>query len=69
MTGQQWATDIEFVLRHTSPALRLVLVGRWDPPVPLHRYRLAGRLAEVRSEDWPSPPKRLHDCLNCTEST
>jgi LuxR family maltose regulon positive regulatory protein len=50
LSGQQWATDIEFVLRHTSPALRLVLVGRWDPPVPLHRYRLAGRLAEVRSE-------------------
>jgi len=22
--------------------LRLVLVGRWDPPMPLYRYRLAG---------------------------
>jgi len=50
LTGRQWATDIEFLLRHTSPTLRLVLVGRWDPPFPLHRYRLAGRLAEVRSE-------------------
>ena len=28
-----------------------VLVGRWDPPMPLHRYRLAGRLEEVRSQD------------------
>jgi len=31
--------------------LRLVMVSRWDPPLPLHRYRLAGRLEEVRSED------------------
>ncbi|WP_433291762.1 LuxR C-terminal-related transcriptional regulator [Actinoplanes sp. CA-030573] len=51
LTGQQWATDLEFVLRHAGRMLRLVLVGRWDPPLPLHRYRLAGRLEEIRSED------------------
>ncbi|MFI7600371.1 LuxR C-terminal-related transcriptional regulator [Actinoplanes sp. NPDC049681] len=49
--GEQWATDLEFVLRHASPMLRLVLIGRWDPPLPLHRYRLAGRLIEIRSEN------------------
>ncbi|MFI5897724.1 LuxR C-terminal-related transcriptional regulator [Actinoplanes sp. NPDC051513] len=51
LQGQQWATDLEFVLRHAGRMLRLVLAGRWDPPLPLHRYRLAGRLEEVRSED------------------
>ncbi|WP_275410892.1 LuxR C-terminal-related transcriptional regulator [Paractinoplanes rishiriensis] len=51
LSGQQWATDLEFVLRHAAQMLRLVLVGRWDPPMPLHRYRLAGRLEEVRSQD------------------
>ena len=51
LTGQQWATDLEFVLRHAGQWLRLVLVGRWDPPLPLHRYRLAGDLSEVRSAD------------------
>jgi LuxR family maltose regulon positive regulatory protein len=51
LSGQAWATDLEFVLRHAGRMLRLVLVGRWDPPLPLHRYRLAGRLEEVRSED------------------
>jgi LuxR family maltose regulon positive regulatory protein len=50
LSGRQWAIDLEFVLRHASPMLRLVLVGRWDPPLPLHRYRLADRLTEVRSE-------------------
>ena len=51
LPGHQWATDLEFVLRHAGRMLRLVLVSRWDPPLPLHRYRLAGRLEEVRSED------------------
>jgi LuxR family maltose regulon positive regulatory protein len=51
LSGEQWAADLEFVVRHSSPQLRLVLVGRWDPPLPLHRYRLAGRLNEVRSTD------------------
>ncbi|MEV6596263.1 LuxR C-terminal-related transcriptional regulator [Actinoplanes sp. NPDC051346] len=51
IAGDQWAADLEFVLRHTSPALRLALIGRWDPPLPLHRYRLAGRLTEIRSEN------------------
>ncbi|GIE47157.1 transcriptional regulator [Amorphoplanes nipponensis] len=46
-----WAAELEFVLRHAGPMLRLVLIGRWDPPVPLHRHRLAGRLAEIRTGD------------------
>ena len=50
LDGGQWAVDLEFVLRHTGPILRIVLIGRWDPPLPLHRYRLAGRLTEIRSE-------------------
>ena len=49
--GVQWANDLEFVLRHAGGRLRLVLVGRWDPPLPLYRYRLAGTLGEVRSDD------------------
>src|SRR5829696_1069992 len=51
LSHPQWATDLEFLARHAGQRLRLVLVGRWDPPVPLHRYRLSGRLTEVRSED------------------
>jgi LuxR family transcriptional regulator, maltose regulon positive regulatory protein len=47
----QWAGDLDFVARHAGGRLRLVLVGRWDPPLPLHRYRLAGTLAEIRRRD------------------
>jgi LuxR family maltose regulon positive regulatory protein len=51
LAGSEWATELEFLLRHTAPLLRLVLIGRWDPPMPTHRYRLAGRLLEIRSAD------------------
>ena len=51
VVGRQWANDLDFVVRHSDGGLRLTLVGRWDPPLPLYRYRLAGSLTEVRGED------------------
>jgi LuxR family maltose regulon positive regulatory protein len=51
VADRQMADDLEAVLRHADQHLRIILVGRWDPPLPLYRYRLAGTLAEVRSGD------------------
>ncbi|MCX9193786.1 helix-turn-helix transcriptional regulator [Carbonactinospora thermoautotrophica] len=51
LTDQQLADDLDFVLRHADHHLRLVLVGRRDPPLPLYHYRLIGRLAEIRHDD------------------
>jgi LuxR family transcriptional regulator, maltose regulon positive regulatory protein len=42
---------LDFVLRNVEPGLRLVLSSRMDPLLPLHRYRLAGQLIEVRASD------------------
>ena len=42
---------LEFVLRNAGSGLRLVVASRMDPLLPLHRYRLAGQLAEVRASD------------------
>ena len=39
------------LLRHPIPALRLVMLTRADPPIPLHRLRVAEELAEIRSRD------------------
>ena len=39
------------VLRNAGTGLRLVVSSRVDPILPLHRYRLAGELAEIRAED------------------
>src|SRR5690348_2037993 len=43
--------DLAYVLRNASPGLRLVIASRVDPMLPLHRYRLAGQLAEIRADD------------------
>lgn len=45
------AAALNELLRHASPGLRLVLVSRTEPLLPLHRYRAAGELAEVRAAD------------------
>ena len=42
---------LEFLLRHAPPQLRLVLATRVDPPVPLQRLRVSGRLSHVRAAD------------------
>ena len=44
-------TELDFVLRNAQPGLRLVVSSRADPLLPLHRYRLAGELAEIRASD------------------
>jgi len=40
-----------YVLRNTGAGLRLVASARMDPLLPLHRYRLAGQLTEIRASD------------------
>jgi LuxR family transcriptional regulator, maltose regulon positive regulatory protein len=43
--------ELEFVLRNAGPGLRLLVASRMDPLLPLHRYRLAGQLTEIRASD------------------
>ncbi|KUL28165.1 LuxR C-terminal-related transcriptional regulator [Actinoplanes awajinensis] len=50
LPGRDWASGLEFLLEQ-SRGLRVVLAGRWDPPLPLYRYRLAGQMREVRAAD------------------
>ncbi|WP_166459553.1 LuxR C-terminal-related transcriptional regulator [Amycolatopsis pithecellobii] len=42
---------LETVLRQHSPALRLVLITRRDPPLSLAKLRLTDQLAEIRADD------------------
>ncbi|MGW4461671.1 LuxR C-terminal-related transcriptional regulator [Micromonospora sp. NPDC004704] len=45
------ADGLEFLLRHTGDRLRLVIGGRTDPALALHRWRLSGELTEIRAAD------------------
>ena len=44
-------TELDFILPNAQPGLRLVVSSRVDPLLPLHRYRLAGELTEIRASD------------------
>lgn len=50
-TGSPVALGTACLLRHAAPALRLVVLSRRDPPLHLHRGRLAGELTELRTAD------------------
>jgi LuxR family transcriptional regulator, maltose regulon positive regulatory protein len=41
--------DLAYVLEHASGGLRLVIASRTAPMMPLHRFRLSGRLTEIRA--------------------
>ncbi|MFE2133596.1 AAA family ATPase, partial [Streptomyces sp. NPDC059466] len=51
VTAPEIAEQLEFVLHHAGPGLRLVLVTRTEPLLPLHRYRAAGELTEIRDAE------------------
>jgi LuxR family maltose regulon positive regulatory protein len=45
------AAEVASFVRNTGPVLRLVIITRRDPRLPLHHYRLTGELTEVRAAD------------------
>jgi LuxR family transcriptional regulator, maltose regulon positive regulatory protein len=47
---------VDFLLRHAGEHLRLVILTRVDPALPLHRYRLAGSMTEVRLDELAFTP-------------
>ena len=50
LTGPAVPDGLDYLLRNAKAGLRLVVSARLDP-LPLHRYRLAGELAEIRAGD------------------
>jgi LuxR family transcriptional regulator, maltose regulon positive regulatory protein len=51
LTDPPVRSELDFVLRNAGPGLRLIVSSRMDPLLPLHRYRVAGELAEIRASD------------------
>jgi LuxR family maltose regulon positive regulatory protein len=47
----QLLKGLDFVLRNAGGGLRLAVASRADLLLPLHRYRVAGQLAEIRAGD------------------
>ncbi|WUO17832.1 LuxR C-terminal-related transcriptional regulator [Streptomyces sp. NBC_00289] len=51
VTDPQVAEQLGFVLRNAGAGMRLILVTRTEPMLPLHRYRAAGDLTEIRDAE------------------
>ncbi|MDQ0913700.1 LuxR family maltose regulon positive regulatory protein [Streptomyces canus] len=51
VSAPEVAEGLEFVLRHAGAGLRLVLISRTEPLLPLHRYRAAGEMTDIRDAD------------------
>lgn len=66
MTNPEVAEQLEFVLHHSGRGLHLVFVTRTEPLLPLHRYRAADELTEIRGAELSFTPQeagallRLH---------
>lgn len=51
LTSAEVLEDLDAIVEHAPPGLRLVLATRVDPPLRLHRLRVAGELVELRMDD------------------
>jgi len=56
-------TGLSAFVERLPPALGIVLLSRGDPPLPLGRFRLRGRLAELRAEDLRFTPDEARELL------
>ncbi|WP_225810977.1 LuxR C-terminal-related transcriptional regulator [Streptomyces spinosus] len=56
VTDPEIADQLEFVLHQTGHGMRLVLVTRTEPLLPLHRYRAAGTITEIRNAELALTP-------------
>jgi LuxR family maltose regulon positive regulatory protein len=55
--------SLDRLVRGRQPGLRLILAARSDPLLPLHRYRLAGQMLELRAADLAMTPAEIGQVL------
>jgi LuxR family transcriptional regulator, maltose regulon positive regulatory protein len=51
VTDHRSIDALALLLRNARPGLHLVVGSRSDPLLPLHRYRLAGEMTEIRADE------------------
>ncbi len=54
---------LDSIIRSGSPRLRLVLAARSDPLLPVHRYRLAGLMQELRATELAMTRGEVYELL------
>lgn len=54
---------LDFLITHGGPQLRLIAISRGTPPLPMHRYRLAGLVTEIDSDELAFTAAEAHALL------
>ncbi len=55
--------QLGFLVEHQPPQMRVMLVTREDPPLPLARLRACGQMVEIRQDDLRFSPQECADFL------
>jgi LuxR family maltose regulon positive regulatory protein len=63
VTDRAITNGLDLLVRHGGSRLRLVLCARADPLLPLHQYRLAGTMSEIRGDELAFTPDETCDLL------
>ncbi|MFF7308006.1 LuxR C-terminal-related transcriptional regulator [Streptomyces sp. NPDC008137] len=64
VTSPEIAEQLQFVLHHAGQGMRLVLVSRTEPLLPLHRYRASGEITEIRNAELAFTSEEAHELLS-----
>jgi len=63
LTHPDVLNGLDSLIRGWQPGPRLILAARSDPMLPLHRYRLAGQMHELRAADLAMTPAEITEVL------
>jgi LuxR family maltose regulon positive regulatory protein len=63
LTDPSIIAGLDLLLSNAGSRLRLVVCARADPLLPLHRYRLTGTLAEIRSDQLSFTAEETRELL------
>ncbi|MEV0396551.1 LuxR C-terminal-related transcriptional regulator [Polymorphospora rubra] len=63
LTDPDALAGVDLLLRHAGQRLRLVVGTRREPALPLHRFRLADELTEIRAADLSFEPAEAAELL------
>ncbi|WP_432118346.1 LuxR C-terminal-related transcriptional regulator [Streptomyces sp. bgisy032] len=64
VTSPETAEQLRFVLQYAGRGLRLVLVTRTEPLLPLHRYRASGEMTEIRDAELAFTSEEAQELLS-----
>jgi LuxR family transcriptional regulator, maltose regulon positive regulatory protein len=64
LASRDATAGLDFLLRHARPQFRLVMCGRADPLLPLHKYRVTDSVAELRQDALAFTVAEAHSLLS-----